>query len=187
MTVDALRRARLRSDGSLAWLNGIRTASGSRVCARPPTCASTRQAVAQARRSRYSGSIGQSRHETAEDAQARIAATAAGLLGLVGMTDVQPHSREQALISAILQSRPAEGDADLRVARPADSTPVRSSVLASSISRRSTPHAIARTSPSGSTASLQRQVSSSGVLASRCRPGRCSSLLKDVPASRSSR
>jgi len=59
------------------------------------------------------GQIGQSRHESEEDAQGRIAATAAGLLGLVGMTDVQPHSREQALVSAILQSRPAEGDTNL--------------------------------------------------------------------------
>jgi hypothetical protein len=59
------------------------------------------------------GHIGQSRHETAEDAQARIGATAAGLLGLIGMTEVQPHSREQALISAILQSRPSDGDTDL--------------------------------------------------------------------------
>ena len=59
------------------------------------------------------GQIAHSRHETAEDAQARIAATAAGLLGLVGMTEVQPHSREQALLSAILQSRPADGDTDL--------------------------------------------------------------------------
>src|SRR5688572_14811596 len=59
------------------------------------------------------GQIGQSRHEPAEDAQARIAATAAGLLGLVGMTEVQAHSRDQALIAAILQGRPTEGDTDL--------------------------------------------------------------------------
>ncbi len=59
------------------------------------------------------GSSGQSRHETAEDAQARIVTTAAGLLGLVGITDVQPHSREQALLSAILQSRPADSETDL--------------------------------------------------------------------------
>lgn len=59
------------------------------------------------------GQSGQPRHETAEDAQARIAATSAGLLGLIGMTDVQPHSREHALISAILQSRSTDGDADL--------------------------------------------------------------------------
>jgi Helicase HerA, central domain len=58
------------------------------------------------------GQIGQSRHEPAEDAQARIAATSAGLLGLVGMTEVQSHSREQALISAILQGRPTETDTD---------------------------------------------------------------------------
>ena len=59
------------------------------------------------------GQIGPTRHESAEDAQARITAMAAGLLGLVGTTDVQPHDREQALISAILQSRPTESDADL--------------------------------------------------------------------------
>jgi hypothetical protein len=59
------------------------------------------------------GQSAQSRHETAEDAQSRIAATAAGLLGLVGMTDVQQHSRELALVSAILQSRHTDGDADL--------------------------------------------------------------------------
>jgi hypothetical protein len=59
------------------------------------------------------GHMGQSRHEAAEDAQARIAATAAGLLGLIGMTDVQPHSREQALVAAILQSRPSDADTDL--------------------------------------------------------------------------
>jgi len=59
------------------------------------------------------GQMSQSRHETAEDTQARIVATAAGLLGLVGITDVQPHSREQALLSAILQSRPADSDTDL--------------------------------------------------------------------------
>jgi uncharacterized protein DUF87 len=59
------------------------------------------------------GQGGQSRHETAEDTQARIAATSAGLLGLVGITDVQPHSREQALLSTILQSRTADGDIDL--------------------------------------------------------------------------
>ncbi len=59
------------------------------------------------------GQISQSRHETAEDAQARISATAAGLLGLVGMTEVQAHSREQALLSAILQHRPPDAEGDL--------------------------------------------------------------------------
>ena len=59
------------------------------------------------------GQSAQSRHETAEDAQSRIAATAAGLLGLVGMTDVQPHSRELALVSAILQGRQGDGETDL--------------------------------------------------------------------------
>ena len=59
------------------------------------------------------GRSAQSRHETAEDAQGRIAATASGLLGLIGITDVQPHSRELALISAILQGRQGDGDTDL--------------------------------------------------------------------------
>ena len=59
------------------------------------------------------GSFGPARHETGEDAQARIAATAAGLLGLVGISDVQPHSREQALLSAILASQPADAAGDL--------------------------------------------------------------------------
>jgi hypothetical protein len=59
------------------------------------------------------GQISQARHETAEDAQARISATAAGLLGLVGVTEVQAHSREQALLCAILQNRPADADGDL--------------------------------------------------------------------------
>jgi hypothetical protein len=59
------------------------------------------------------GQIAQSRHETSEDAQARISATAAGLLGMAGMTDVQAHSREQALISAILQHRPSDTESDL--------------------------------------------------------------------------
>jgi hypothetical protein len=59
------------------------------------------------------GQMGQARHETPEDAQTRLAATAAGLLGLVGMTEVQPHSREQALISAILHSHPADDHTDL--------------------------------------------------------------------------
>jgi hypothetical protein len=54
------------------------------------------------------GSFGHARHESGEDTQARIGATAAGLLGLVGISDVQPHSREQALLSAILQGRAAE-------------------------------------------------------------------------------
>src|SRR6187551_395213 len=59
------------------------------------------------------GQTGQSRHETAEDAQGRIAATAAGLLGLVGITDVQPHNRDLALVSTILQTRQGDGDTDL--------------------------------------------------------------------------
>jgi hypothetical protein len=49
-----------------------------------------------------------------EDAQSDIATTASSLLGLVGMSDAQPHSREQALLAAILSSRPAGSAADLR-------------------------------------------------------------------------
>jgi hypothetical protein len=59
------------------------------------------------------GSLGQARHESGEDAQARITATASGLLGLIGMSDVQPHNREQALLSAILSSRSADAGNDL--------------------------------------------------------------------------
>src|SRR5262245_18746607 len=50
------------------------------------------------------GSLGQAASEDPEEAQASIATTAASLLGLAGITDVQPHSREQALLSAILSS-----------------------------------------------------------------------------------
>jgi len=59
------------------------------------------------------GSFGGARHETGEDAQARIAATAAGLLGLAGISDAQPHSREQALVAAILSNRPADSPGGL--------------------------------------------------------------------------
>jgi len=53
------------------------------------------------------GSLGSAAGDPAdEDAQADVATTAASLLGLIGMGDVQPHSREQALIAAILSSRP---------------------------------------------------------------------------------
>jgi len=82
----------------------LREAAGVRVYT-PGSRAATPLAVL--------GQVAPSRHETAEDVQARIAATAAGLLGLVGMTDVQPHSREQALLSAILQGRQSEAGADL--------------------------------------------------------------------------
>jgi hypothetical protein len=51
------------------------------------------------------GSLG-SGAEPGEDAQSDIATTASSLLGLAGIEDVQPHSREQALVSAILASRP---------------------------------------------------------------------------------
>jgi hypothetical protein len=60
------------------------------------------------------GSLGPSAAEPGEDAQTDIATTASSLLGLVGIDDVQPHSREQALIAAILSSRPPHAPADLR-------------------------------------------------------------------------
>ena len=52
------------------------------------------------------GSLGSTSADAGEDAQSDIVTTAASLLGLVGITDVQPHSREQALLAAILSSRP---------------------------------------------------------------------------------
>ena len=52
------------------------------------------------------GSLGPAA-EPGEEAQSDIATTAASLLGLAGLDNVQPHSREQALVSAILSSRPA--------------------------------------------------------------------------------
>ena len=54
------------------------------------------------------------RADAGDDSQSDIATTASSLLGLVGIEDVQPHSREQALIAAILSSRPAGSAADLR-------------------------------------------------------------------------
>ncbi len=60
------------------------------------------------------GSLGPGASEPGEDAQSDIATTAASLLGLAGLDDVQPHSREQALIAAILSSRQANTPADLR-------------------------------------------------------------------------
>jgi hypothetical protein len=59
------------------------------------------------------GSLGPAAADAGEDAQADIATTASSLLGLVG-SDAQPHSREQALLTAILSSRPAGSAADLR-------------------------------------------------------------------------
>ena len=53
------------------------------------------------------GSLGPAAADAGEDAQSDIATTASSLLGLVGIEDVQPHSREQALLAAILSSRPA--------------------------------------------------------------------------------
>ena len=52
------------------------------------------------------GSLGPVSAEADEEAQSDIATTASSLLGLVGISDVQPHSREQALLAAILSSRP---------------------------------------------------------------------------------
>jgi len=60
------------------------------------------------------GSLGRTADADPEDVQASIATTASGLLGLAGFTDVAPHSREQALISAILSSGTAGAEADLR-------------------------------------------------------------------------
>ena len=51
--------------------------------------------------------------ESEDDARTRITTTASSLLALAGLTDVAPHSREQALISAILAAASAGGDADL--------------------------------------------------------------------------
>jgi hypothetical protein len=59
------------------------------------------------------GSLGPAAADAGEDAQADIATTASSLLGLVG-SDTQPHSREQALLTAILSSRPPGAAADLR-------------------------------------------------------------------------
>ena len=50
--------------------------------------------------------------ENPDDARTRITTTASSLLALAGLTDVAPHSREQALIAAILSRQP-------RVFRPA--------------------------------------------------------------------
>jgi hypothetical protein len=50
--------------------------------------------------------------ENPDDARSRITTTASSLLALAGLTDVAPHSREQALIAAILATAPASG-ADL--------------------------------------------------------------------------
>ncbi len=60
------------------------------------------------------GSLGPAATEPGEDAQSDVATTASSLLGLAGLGDVQPHSREQALLTAILSSRPPNAPADLR-------------------------------------------------------------------------
>jgi hypothetical protein len=52
------------------------------------------------------GSLGPAAGDSGDDAQSDIATTASSLLGLVGIADVQPHCREQALLAAILSSRP---------------------------------------------------------------------------------
>ena len=66
------------------------------------------------------GSLGPVAADAGEDAQSDIATTASSLLGLVGIEDAQPHSREQALLAAILSSRPAGGRGRSAVARAAD-------------------------------------------------------------------
>jgi hypothetical protein len=53
------------------------------------------------------GSLGPAAADADEEPQSDISTTASSLLGLVGIEDVQPHSREQALLAAILSSRPA--------------------------------------------------------------------------------
>jgi hypothetical protein len=45
-------------------------------------------------------------HEGEDDARTRITTTASSLLALAGLTDAAPHSREQALIAAILAAAP---------------------------------------------------------------------------------
>jgi DNA helicase HerA-like ATPase len=60
------------------------------------------------------GSLGPAAAESGEEAQSDIATTAASLLGLAGLDNVPPHSREQALVSAILSNRPPNAPADLR-------------------------------------------------------------------------
>jgi len=50
--------------------------------------------------------------ENPDDARTRLTTTASSLLALAGLSDVAPHSREQALLAAILAAAPAEG-ADL--------------------------------------------------------------------------
>jgi hypothetical protein len=63
--------------------------------------------------------------EEDEDARTRLTNTAASLLALAGCTDVSPHSREQALVAAILATAPPGGaGADLpwlvgQIQRPA--------------------------------------------------------------------
>jgi hypothetical protein len=57
-------------------------------------------------------SLSASPDENPDDARTRITTTASSLLALAGLTDVAPHSREQALIAAILAAAPSSG-ADL--------------------------------------------------------------------------
>ena len=82
------------------------------------------------------GSLGAAAHEPGEDAQSDVATTASSLLGLAGLDDAQPHSREQALPppAISLSSRPPPpsptasarqaAGADLAMARAADSASV---------------------------------------------------------------
>jgi hypothetical protein len=57
-------------------------------------------------------SLSASANESDDDARTRITTTASSLLALAGMGDAAPHSREQALIAAILAAAPGTG-ADL--------------------------------------------------------------------------
>jgi hypothetical protein len=50
-------------------------------------------------------------HEHEDDARTRVTTTASSLLALAGLSDLAPHSREQALVAAILSDR--SGPADL--------------------------------------------------------------------------
>jgi hypothetical protein len=60
------------------------------------------------------GSLGSAAADSGEDAQTDIATTASSLLGIAGIADAQLHSREHALVSAILSTRAAGTTADLR-------------------------------------------------------------------------
>ena len=87
------------------------------------------------------GSLGPAAADAGEDAQSDIATTASSLLGLVGIEDVEPHSREQALLAAILSQPPAAGSRQPRICAGSCSrfSVRRSTASACSTSRRSIP------------------------------------------------